>query len=344
MNTPNIVPTANWIPGYIEFLPDNYDSTKSYPLVISQHGNGSEDGENSGGVGSSEGLTSYLNNKSHLPYYITSGQVNQDVIIICSQTKDGWLDGNNLVRLINHLKEKYNPSGLAFMGLSAGGAGVWKAIRDHVDIIDVAIPICGATTLKSNTPPDNVKIWAHHAINDGTIGASWTGNNLSYIVGDDSSLFVNKYREITQLPLNKSSRPLEDVTLGYENNEFNKTLNPENFNILGTIYKDGGHGIWGRVYKRDDVWSWIIEQINLLNPTPDPEPDPEPTPDPDPTPEPEPTPEVSEFAQKIQDIEKIMETLNNEQKRALIQYLVQEIILNDPKDISFFEDFYNLNK
>ena len=266
--------------GYIQFIPKDFNPEKKYPLFIYQHGNGSEDGESYGGVGSDSALTHYLNVKSHLPYYLKEDRLGfeVDAIVVCPQIKNGWLEGKAFENFINHLNQTYNPLGIAIMGISAGGSSAWKAVRDYGNLIDVSIPMAGAMQYKIPVDPLAVSVWAFHGKNDNVIDVRYTSDNISLLADVDKKSYEKSYRYSLK---QSDPNPQEDITMVYDHITQSwvevplNDIDPRSFKA--TIYKNGGHGIMGKVFKTEAMWKWAINEILIKNEGGNPNPNPDPT-------------------------------------------------------------------
>lgn len=142
---------ADTVLPYRLILPDNYDSTKNYPMVLFLHGAGERGNDNE--------LQLF-----HCVQYIYDN-VPEDCIIVAPQCPAGqqWVDtpwangsysvtdvpeSNELkavVELIDQLKDTYSIDSdrVYATGISMGGFGTWNLMMRHNDVFAAAIPVCG---------------------------------------------------------------------------------------------------------------------------------------------------------------------------------------------------------
>lgn len=258
-------------------------------VIISMHGNGREDGRNNpGDTGEESDLRAYLNSSGHLPYMLDNDTLGSEImtivenfVVIFPQIQNGWIERVNMERLLNYANETYNASKVVLMGLSAGGSNVWKAIQEYPSLFDIAIPICGAASYENMERngdnivfPEGMKVWAFDAKNDYPYTVH-TYKNIGKLANNDWNSYFNSFPYSLK---NVDPAPPRHVSMSFIDNTgwVEDALNISK--ITCTMYKDGGHGIWGRTYKTLSLWEWLKAEADsvVVNPPP---------PDPDPTPE-----------------------------------------------------------
>lgn len=125
---------------YRLFVPDDYDETKEYPLVIFLHGLGEVDPNNEEQLTGAYNITNRLIEDDYLKKY--------PCIILAPQCYgfSEWGIAEPLVMsLINSITEEYSidRERLYITGLSLGGYGTWDIITRHPDKFAAAAPLCG---------------------------------------------------------------------------------------------------------------------------------------------------------------------------------------------------------
>ena len=139
---------------YRMYVPENYDATKAYPLLILLHGAG-ERGDDNALQMKNMVATLFADEDSPI----------QDAIFLCPQCpKDNqwvdtpWANGNystddvpvsneiqGVLEMLASVRESHNvdESRIYIMGISMGGFGTWDLILRNPDLFAAAIPICG---------------------------------------------------------------------------------------------------------------------------------------------------------------------------------------------------------
>lgn len=168
--------TSTTLP-YRLILPENYDNTKKYPVILYLHGMGENGTDN-------HAQLKYI----HL-MYSTAGDMLKDAILVAPQNNSGWFIGtNNTVgvakRLLDSIIEKYNcdTDRIYVMGMSMGGHGTWNMLESYPDFFAAAIPICGWGNSKLGEKLKEIPIWIYHGTADTTINISQSENIYNSII------------------------------------------------------------------------------------------------------------------------------------------------------------------
>lgn len=223
------------LPGRL-FVPQDYDPSRSYPIVLFFHGSGETGNNNTSQVGNN------INN-------LLANAKSRDFFIYAPQLYEGGNAWNisvvdNAMRMVGNAMDDYNidPSRLYVTGLSLGGGGTWTATSRYSGVVAAGMPIAGtagapATNYILNTTSRLVgmPMWVHHARNDGTVGVGLSRNQINAIRKADG---------------NKPA--LTFPTSGqyfYEEN-----------GLRYTEYASGGHGIWSSIYNTPAVYDWMLAQ------------------------------------------------------------------------------------
>jgi predicted peptidase len=152
---------------YRLYVPENYDSARSYPLVLWLHGSGGRGddlrliaGADASGI---EFLTRAEHQRAH-PSFVVAPQCpaerRWDAI--------GRGEMSNQMRLaleiVESVNENYNidRARLYVMGISLGGYGVWDIIARRTQMFAAAVPICGGGDTTKGTQISRTPVWAFH--------------------------------------------------------------------------------------------------------------------------------------------------------------------------------------
>ncbi|MBE6787023.1 MAG: hypothetical protein E7537_01595 [Ruminococcaceae bacterium] len=155
---------------YCLFLPENYEKSKQYPVILFLHGAGETGSDNE----------KQLKNLTNLFKY--NGDLISTSILICPQTT-GWWDldrayagdqGGSLgsaLHLLEEIKSTYSCDSkrIYVMGLSMGGYATWDLLEKHGDIFAAGIPICGGGNSNNGAAYIDIPIRIFHGTNDATV-------------------------------------------------------------------------------------------------------------------------------------------------------------------------------
>lgn len=273
--------------GFLEYLPVGYSEaagSAKVPVVLFLHGLGEMgDGENN----------SYINNNliTGVPASIANGSLKLPAIVLSPQTPTWW-NANTIDSFVNYIFATYknaDPSRLYVTGLSMGGGGTWDYAFAHPQRVAAIVPICGAG--QQNLSAFYGKgVWSFHAFNDPTVSVWNTINNMNSITPPSTSI-------MTGYPGVNGAAAANHMTMLFSNGQQNhQWINGEYVGDSShdklarfTLYKDGGHGIWGRAYANQDMWNWLFTWTNSGAPAPSPSPVSTPKPSPSPVATPKPT-------------------------------------------------------
>jgi|GEM_PF-686863 Predicted peptidase len=228
---------------YRIYVPKNYNSSISYPLVLSLHGSGERGTDNKSQVSNPFAITTQLLQKPNIAKY--------PCIILAPQSPNGlWSTAPNqyknnsfhlnncvitpelkmTVELVNEICTKYNvdKNRLYVTGYSSGGTGTWEAILRYPDLFAAAVPISGAGDPSKASLIKHVAVWVFHNSGDTIVSV-------------------------------KGSRDMVSA------------LKAEKAKVHYTEYQKKGHISWIDTYASADLYAWLFRQDKLgeLPPVPD---------------------------------------------------------------------------
>jgi len=168
---------------YRLLLPDKYDATKKYPLVIFLHGRGESGNDNQRQLGNGAALFLRDSIRKKYPAIIVFPQCAADNYwsnvrtIADSNGKRSFYfipDGDPsismrlLLSLTDHLLANYpvQKDQVYAMGLSMGGMGTFELVRRKPGLFAAAVPICGGAHPATAKAISNVKWWVFHGGKD----------------------------------------------------------------------------------------------------------------------------------------------------------------------------------
>jgi len=150
---------------YLSFLPEGYDPSNNYPLIVFLHGIG-ERGDDPEKI-MANGLPQIL--EQNLP-----------IILICPQCPDGtiWsMETDALDAFIDDVIRNYpiDENRMYLTGLSMGGYGTWDYALRYPNRFAALAPVCGGTLrLEDIGRIKHLPIWAFHGELDKRIPAEGT--------------------------------------------------------------------------------------------------------------------------------------------------------------------------
>jgi len=145
---------------YLLYLPEDYDSTDQWPLMLFLHGRGESYGPLS--LVAKWGPPRMAARGDELPLIVVSPQ--------CPR-KDSWFSPQQQQRLLELLDAvteslKVDEDRIYLTGLSLGGYGSWRLAADHPDRFAAVVPICGGGNPKDAESLKTLPIWVFHGTDD----------------------------------------------------------------------------------------------------------------------------------------------------------------------------------
>ncbi|MBK6284635.1 MAG: phospholipase [Draconibacterium sp.] len=148
---------TNYTMPYRLFVPEGYDSTKIYPLVLFLHGAGERGTDNESHIAYIRGakLWAEKTNQAAHPCFVIAPQCPADKQWVNTNWSNGSYSIDNVTvsnellmvkDIIASLQHEYkiDSTQMFVTGLSMGGYGTWDFILRYPQMFKAAIPICGA--------------------------------------------------------------------------------------------------------------------------------------------------------------------------------------------------------
>lgn len=260
--------------GYVEYLPEGYDQKGNWPLVFFLHGAGEL------GDGSEAALQSVINQGGPLKQVVQRGAKFPFIIVAPQNSRSSWGEtlfssatgSMNVFANYVFSKYKYDPKRVYVTGLSAGGRGTWYFATHFASKIAAMIPICPALST-SDTPiervdaifKEGVAIWGAHAKDDPTVTFDYSKFHFQRIgqwIGATATALMNWFPASTTYTAMTAHYSKADARFMWvENQDYRdsagKAYDPP---YLFTVYREGGHGIWDRMYGDQKVYDWMLSQ------------------------------------------------------------------------------------
>jgi hypothetical protein len=252
--------------GYVVYRPAGYDSGASWPIVFFLHGR-----DERGNGGPTElprvrvnGPQRYIDTEGKdYPFLLVSPQAS------AISTWSDWEMQYMLDPFIEHILSRYRVDRrrVYLTGLSLGGSGTVSYASIFPSKLAAMLPVCPGSwaanlTDASEMVAAGLAIWAAHARNDGTIPytatSSWF-NVLGQAMGGsggvlDTYTSPNAWQTAFFRPATGRWEWINGQTAT------DSTGAGPARPVLFTLYHDGNHGIWDRVYRDPRVWDWLLSQ------------------------------------------------------------------------------------
>jgi predicted peptidase len=178
--------------GYRLFVPDNYDATRSYPMVLFLHGAGERGSDNEAQLTANRGATIWATPEEQAkhPAFVLAPQCPFD-----SRTQ-GWTSlsthGQNdpfkpqkelatAYDILAKVKGEFNidRTRIYVTGVSMGGFGAYTIAIAHPNDFAAIVPICGGGDPAGLAAIAKVPIWIFHAASDPTVRAGYSRNSVA---------------------------------------------------------------------------------------------------------------------------------------------------------------------
>jgi predicted peptidase len=182
------------------YLPQGYDGSKPFPVVLFLHGSGERgtDGLMSAEVGLGPAI---VQNPDRFPCIALFPQA-------LTTWKDGSDDANFALQVLKEAMQslKVDPSKVILTGLSMGGSGSWSIAAAHPDLFSAVVPVCGAGDEATALATRDLPVWA--------------------LIGDaDSDRTLYRCRDMVRALRNDGHPPRYTEFRGVPHNSWDRTYN-----------------------------------------------------------------------------------------------------------------------
>jgi predicted peptidase len=218
---------------YRLFVPQNYDTTQVYPLVLALHGSGERGTDNLIHITSSRLATSWADplNQANYPCFVVAPQCPPERSWGYSWTGPIGAEMATVVDMVDSLFTVFSIDTNRFYvtGLSMGGYGTWGFTQRFPDKVAAAIPICGGGDPAQISAISHIPIWNFHGKLDNVVLVSESRNMIEALENDGKPVvYTNcKYENCTGLPDSTITMYIDS-----------------HWDHFYTEYADGGHVVW----------------------------------------------------------------------------------------------------
>jgi predicted peptidase len=222
---------------YRLYVPENYDPSKSYPLVLFLHG---------GGERGSDNEKQLLANDGAVIWAAPENQAKHPAFVLAPQARNVWdggfgltRDSNNLISLsrvfefsqdlntayeiLEKVRSEYtiDSNRLYSTGLSQGGFGVYNLNIKYPDLFAAMVPISGGGDPSQAYKLIHKPLWDFHSEDDAVIPVSYSRNIIAAIKEAGGNPIYTEY----------------PAALGYN------------------------HGAWVPAYENKEMIEWVFKRV-----------------------------------------------------------------------------------
>jgi poly(3-hydroxybutyrate) depolymerase len=226
---------------YRFFIPEQYDSTKKYPLVLTLHGSGERGNDNLTHIAAYRIATSWADptNQVKYPCFVASPQV---------PFEQGWTDYIQLLdNLLDSLTIEFSLDTNRFYvtGLSMGGFGTFELLTTYPDRFAAGIPMSSGWNPSDAPTMTGIPIWNFHGTRDETVPVSWS-RDIVYALADEGVPVVHTHCRLA----NCDGLPDSLIDMHVRSHA----------QLIYTEFVDGPHDIWNRSYDYPFLFPWVFSQ------------------------------------------------------------------------------------
>ena len=190
---------------YRIFIPEEVDSTGSYPLVLFLHGAGERGSDNKAQL--KWGVWRFVEDSVQ--------QKHPSIVVAPQAPKEqywGRLDWRESMKmteepakpmylslqLLEQLQQDFeiDSSRLYITGLSMGGFGTWDVISRHPDMFAAAVPVCGGGDTRQAHRLTDLPIWNFHGAKDNVVPPRLSRNMMAAIRYAGGSPGYSEYPDV----------------------------------------------------------------------------------------------------------------------------------------------------
>ncbi len=247
-------------------LPDFYDSTRVYPLVLALHGAGERGTDNQIHIDVHRLATSWADsaNQKNYPCFVVAPQCPVDNRWADADWAPGFhrimeIGESNEVRtvmdLIDSLIEEFSvdTNRLYITGLSMGGQGTWDILARYPAKFAAAVPMSGGGDSTRALQTKHIPKWIFHGEKDTTVPVSASRQMVEAYENQGLTAYYTHCKE-------------GDCT-GMTYDEIAEAL-ANDARLLYTEWQGAGHVMWAQSFDFPLLFPWVFSQSKETNPEP----------------------------------------------------------------------------
>jgi predicted peptidase len=250
--------------GFISHLPPGVTATskEKYPLVFFLHGHGE--------LGDSDKTLYTVAKHGPFKHFVARDDIGKLIddhkaIVIAPQglKSDNWFKTNLLLDTLKYVISAYpvDKKRIYITGLSMGGGGTWAICSAIPDQIAAGMPVCGAGKPNHAEKLLTIPLWAHHAVDDGTVKFPETTQKwIDLLLAQHEVKIEGGIMNGHEMAMKSWTGTLLDKKWTWkEGREPADKLTSAKLTL--TVHPNGGHDSWSRTYNNPNVWKWLFAQI-----------------------------------------------------------------------------------
>lgn len=194
---------------YRLYVPEDYDSSKDYPVLLVLHGAGERGTDNKKHINVNVDIINRIINSNNSDYdcIIVAPQCAEDFQWVDTDWSKGSYDQSKVAiskylkatySLLNEIKSSYSVDSnrLYITGLSMGGYGTWDFITRYPDLFAAAIPVCGAGDPTKAEVIKHMPIWVFHGDADSVVPVQGSRDMVDALEALDSPVRYTEYEGV----------------------------------------------------------------------------------------------------------------------------------------------------
>ncbi len=236
-------PSDNTPLPYRFFIPDNYDTLKSYPIILTLHGLGECGTDNEIQIRVNYIATCWADSafQQKHPCFIVSPQCPVGINWTTAGVK------SSVSEIMDSLIGNYSidTNRIYITGLSLGGNGTWDYLISNPGLYAAGIPVCGWHDSSNVKTIKHIPIWNHHGGNDQVVNFEFSRQMISAY--ENLNLPV-VYTDCNEFMCNTISA------------EKKQRLISDNVDYIYSEYEGVGHNSWDYAYTDSAVLEWLFSK------------------------------------------------------------------------------------
>lgn len=245
---------------YRLFVPDGYDSTRAYPLVVAFHGSGERGTDNQRHIAVHRLATAWADPAAQArhPAFVVAPQLPPNLrwTMDAPMAQSSFTLAQRVVLdLLDSLQVRYavDPDRIYAVGLSLGGHATWDFVSRRPDYFAAAVPMSGRTFGEQAGALAEMPLWIFHGESDTVVPASGSrsmvyelekrGRDVVYTDCRASLPTATNYDCPTPLPSDSVRRA---IAAGAD--------------LFYTGVRFGGHGPWAPWFDNAIMQDWLFRQ------------------------------------------------------------------------------------
>lgn len=187
---------------YRLFVPEKYDPSKVYPLVLFLHGSGERGNDNEEQLTANQGATIWAkpNEQAKHPCFVLAPQAHSGAGFDLREDEGGSEleiseDLTMALKIMDQVTARYtiDKSRLYATGVSQGGFGVWNANEAYPKLFAAIVPVCGGGNLQFASRLVDKPIWAFHAEGDPVVPVKYSRDMIETIRNDGGKPMYSEF-------------------------------------------------------------------------------------------------------------------------------------------------------